>query len=484
MKNSTSSSESFYWYDFETFGAIPAKDKPCQFAGIRTDSDFNIIGEPLVIYSKPTNDLLPQPIACLITGITPQIAYQNGLSEVEFCQKIIDEVAKPATCSVGYNSIRFDSEVLRYMFFRNFHDPYAHEYMSKNSRWDLLDVMRAAHALRPDGINWVKHTEGDMAGKPSFKLEHLSVANGIEHEDAHDALADVVATIELAKKLKAAQPKLIEYALTLRNKNTVKDLVAKNMMQPLVHVSGKIPADLACTTLVAPITYNKANNNALISYDLRYSPALLASLSVAEIQERLYTPISELPEATDRVHLKGIHVNKSPFVAPIQTLSAEAQSRCSIDIEECKRHLEELKAIPNLSQKMQDVFDSAPMSQSDAEQNLYGSFIPNEDKNLCKQVRQSSEAQLTELSLPFKDPRLHTLLFRYKARNFPNTLNEDEIEQWEEYRQNKLLHPDGGGSITLDEFETEIQNFAEQYQDDENKMQILEDLSEYAASLM
>ncbi len=474
----------FYWYDFETFGVSPSKDKPCQFAGIRTDEDLNIIGEPLVIYCKPSNDTLPQPMACLITGITPQLAWEKGSIEAEFAKQIHQEVSQSKTCVVGYNSIRFDSEILRFMFFRNFYDPYAHEYQNNSSRWDLLDVMRAAYALRPEGLNWPTHQDGEQAGKPSFKLEQLSVANGIEHSDAHDALADVIATIEIAKKLKTAQTKLFDYALSLRNKNTVKDIINKNMLSPLVHVSGKIPSELACTSLVAPIAYNKANANAVITYDLRYSPKILATLSVDEIQARLFTPVSELSDPNERIHLKGIHINKSPFIAPLKTLDAAAQERAQINIDSCLQHLEELKAIPGLAEKMQAVFDSAPLGINDAEQNLYGSFIPNEDKRLCDSVRYASSDELASLQANFSDPRLTTLLFRYKARNYPQTLTEQEIQDWEDYRQTRLLHKDGGASITLDEFEQELQNLATEYAEDESKMHILEDLSEYASSLV
>lgn len=475
--------QSFYWYDFETFGTEPAKDKPCQFAGIRTDENLNIIGEPLVIYCKPSNDMLPQPMACLITGITPQIAWQEGLSEAEFCRQIHAEMAQEHTCAVGYNSMRFDSEVLRYMFFRNFYDPYAHEYQNKNSRWDLIDLMRAAYALRPEGLNWPKHQEGEHAGKPSFKLENLSVDNGIEHSDAHDALADVIATIELAKKLKQAQPRLFDYALSLRNKNTVKDIVKQHRLQALVHISGKISSEYACSSIVTPITYNKTNSNAAIAYDLRYSPKALADLSVSEIQDRLFTPVSQLNDPNERIHLKGIHVNKSPFLAPLKTMNDAAQQRASLDTQQCMQHLEELKAIPNLAEKMQAVFDSSPLAAQDDEQNLYGRFIPNEDKPLCTQIRQASPDELANMQANFSDQRLHTLLFRYKARNFPETLSDNEIEQWEEYRQHRLLNPDGGGSITLDQFETELQELAIEYENDEDKIQILEDLSEYASAL-
>jgi exodeoxyribonuclease-1 len=133
---------SFYWHDYETFGANPSIDRPSQFAGIRTDSELNIIAEPLEVFCQPAPDFLPQPMACLITGITPQHALANGVNEAEFMAIVHKELAAPGTCGVGYNSIRFDDEVTRYGLYRNFYEPYGREWQNGNSRWDLIDVVR------------------------------------------------------------------------------------------------------------------------------------------------------------------------------------------------------------------------------------------------------------------------------------------------------------------------------------------------------
>ena len=156
---------SFYWYDFETFGADPLRDRPCQFAGIRTDEDFNVIGEPEVFFCQPADDVLPHPDACLITGITPQQASREGMIEADFIARIHRQFAAPGTCVVGYNNIRFDDEVTRNTLYRNFYDPYAREWQNGNSRWDIIDMVRLARALRPEGIVWPKHEDGS----PSFK---------------------------------------------------------------------------------------------------------------------------------------------------------------------------------------------------------------------------------------------------------------------------------------------------------------------------
>lgn len=144
----------------------------------------------------------------------------------------------PQTCIVGYNNVRFDDEVTRNIFYRNFYDPYAWSWQHDNSRWDLLDVMRACYALRPEGITWPENDEG----LPSFRLEHLTVANGIEHQNAHDAMADVYATIAMAKLVKTRQPRLFDYLYSHRNKRKLATLIDVPQMKPLVHVSGMFGA--------------------------------------------------------------------------------------------------------------------------------------------------------------------------------------------------------------------------------------------------
>ena len=140
---------SFYWHDYETFGRFPRRDRPAQFAGIRTDAELNEIGTPLMTYCRPAPDYLPDPESCLLTGILPQTCLELGQPEPAFAAAIEHELAQPGTVGVGYNSIRFDDEVTRHLFWRNLIDPYAREWQNDCGRWDLLDVVRCLYALRP-----------------------------------------------------------------------------------------------------------------------------------------------------------------------------------------------------------------------------------------------------------------------------------------------------------------------------------------------
>ncbi|MBQ4809927.1 exodeoxyribonuclease I [Pseudoalteromonas luteoviolacea] len=470
-----------YWHDYETWGASPQKDRPSQFAGIRTDYDLNIIGEPLIEYCQPAPDYLPHPEACLITGITPQHALKHGLPESEFMAKIHAEFIKPNTCVAGYNSIRFDDEVTRYSLYRNFYDPYEREWQNGNSRWDIIDLVRACYALRPEGIEWPLKEDGS----PSFRLEELTVANGIEHSAAHDALSDVTATIALAKLIKEKQPKLYQFFFNLRTKKALTELVDVFNMQPLVHTSSRIPATQGCTTWIAPMSFHPVNKNAVVCFNLTHDPSVLIDLSVEELRARLYTKHADLEEGELPVGLKLVHINKCPILAPAKTLLPENAARLGIDREQCLEHLKFLKSHPELRDKVSQVFaDQGDFSETtNPDYQLYNGFISKADKAKLAIVRNSSPVELSSLSLDFEDPKFHALLFRYRARNWPESLSQSELETWRKYCQGKLMHGEDNPSINAQDFMLTLENLVYEHEGNEKKVSILKALYHYAQSL-
>ncbi len=447
-----STSNSFFWHDYETFGRDPARDRPSQFAGIRTDFDFNIIGDPLMVYCKPPTDYLPDPEACLLTGIMPQHCLSQGLPEPEFIAQIHQQLAIPETCGVGYNTLRFDDEFTRHILYRNFHDPYAREWQQNNSRWDLIDLVRTCRALRPDGIEWPHHQDG----RPSNKLEDLSQANGLAHEQAHDAMSDVYATIALAKLIKTQQPRLFDYALQLRRKNAVADKLNWQKGDILVHVSGMISGDFLNTSLIMPLAQHPINKNGVICWDLRFDPSLLAQLSADEINQYLYTPKSKRTEDTPYIALKTIHINKSPIVAPLTTLDHAAQQRCQIDLSQSQHHHQWLKLnLDEIRVTVEKAFSQTKQqSTTDPELMLYsGSFFSSNDKQLMDTIRSTPGNKLESLTLAFEDSRLEEMLFRYRARHFNDSLALDEKDRWLEHCRSWLLEEAPASARSLWEYQ-------------------------------
>ena len=472
----------FYWHDYETSGTDPKRDRPMQFAGVRTDMDFNVIGEPLVLYCAPADDFLPHPMACLITGITPQKAMQEGVCEAEFIRQIYAELSRPGTCGVGYNSLRFDDEITRNTLYRNFYDPYAREWQNGCSRWDIIDMLRLARALRPQGIEWPVYETGE----PSLRLEDLSKANKLAHDQAHDALSDVWATIALAKLVKQQQPKLFEFVFQNRAKQQVKQMLNSQTMKPVMHVSSRYPSELGNLAIVAPIAEHPVNRNAVVVWDLRHDPAPLVELSVEQLKVLLYTRHDQLPEGSPKVALKMVHINRSPVLAPANMLNSEEAARLQISGDLCRQHLACLRTTKNVwLPKLQQLYTENDLHQDkNPDHMIYsGGFFSDTDRHLMDEVRLAKPEELEGLSLPFQDHRLPELLLRYKARNYSHILTEEEQLQWEEYRSRQLLGPDNDGCLTITQLFDELNRIASEKELSAKEQQVLEDLALYAESI-
>lgn len=454
---SVSDEPTLYWHDYETFGLSPGADRPAQFAGIRTDLDLNVISEANEWFCRAPNDYLPSPEACLITGITPQQTLQHGEYENEFIKHINAQFSRANTCVVGYNNIRFDDEVTRFTLYRNFLDPYQREWKNGCSRWDIIDLVRACYALRPEGINWPL----DANDVPSFRLELLTKENELVHSQAHDAMSDVYATIAMAKLIKDTQPKLYEYCFNLRKKNNVLNALKIGSYTPIVHISGMFPALQGCASYVLPLIEHPFNKNAVIAVDLNADLACLQTLSVAEIRQYLYTANADLPEGVNRPAIKLIHINKCPIVAPAKTLTEQRADELGIDGKQCRRSLEFLKDHPELAEKCQMVFaeEHTVEHNKSPEEMLYsGGFFSNSDKALINQISNSTWEELAEQKFNFADKRLDTLLWHYRARNAADTLTIEEQEKWQRYRQAYLLEHSQSYIEKLDALALEHQN--------------------------
>ena len=456
------SAHTFLWHDYETFGIDPRRDRPAQFAAIRTDADLNPLGEPLMWYCQPGNDYVPDPASCLITGITPQLAFERGVSEREFAARTEAEMARPGTISVGYNTIRFDDEFTRFLFWRNLIEPYAREWQNQCGRWDLLDVVRMAFALRPEGIEWPKNADGTH----SFKLEHLARANGLAHEAAHDALSDVRATIALAQLLRARQPKLFDFALGLHKKDRVAAELrlpaTADTARPFLHVSGMFGAERGCLAVMWPLASHPGNKNEILAWDLAHDPSELATLGAEPLRQRLFTRSADLPDGVTRLPIKSIHLNKSPMVVGnVQTLRPELAERWGINMEKALAHAQVARDLPDMSALWPAVYARPPETEvPDAEQALYSGFVAPGDRHRLTELREMKGAQLAQARTGFDDPRLKELVWRYRARNFADTLTSEEQARWEAHRAARLL--DGAaGARTVEQFLGEIDALSE-----------------------
>jgi len=466
--------KTFFFYDLETSGLNARQDRIMQFAGIRTDMQFNKIGEPFNMMVKLNDDTLPSPEAVMVTGITPQQTLDEGYTEAEFAKMIINDIFTPDTVAVGFNNIRFDDEFTRHLLWRNFYEPYEWSYKDGRSKWDLLDVVRMTRALRSDGIKWPV----DEKGVATNRLESICKVNGIDHFRAHDAQSDVEALIAVTKLIQDKQPKLFEYLLMMRDKNEVKKLVNLDNKQPFVYVSGRYDAQYNKTTVAFPLT--SGNNGNVIVYDLRYDPTPFIDMDLKELAKKLFASWDDRQSDNFvKLPVKQLQYNRAPAVAPIGVLSqSDGWKKISLNEATINKHREILLSVPSFAENVRSIFENREeyKKSSDPEAQLYDGFVSDGDKMRIEKVRNSTENELADFHPNFVDERLDPLLLHYKARNFPKSLSADESIQWEKWRIDRI-------NAALPAFSSSLQKILSMTTD-EKELFILQELNLWAESIM
>ena len=462
---------SFYWYDLETSGLSPKWDRIVQFAGCRTDAELNLLDDEYITYVSLPDDVLPNPNATLVTGITPSILESYGIREIDALRNISNSMSEPGTCVVGYNNLRFDDEFIRYSFYRNFLDPYSREWKNGNSRWDLLDLVRATGALRREGINWPQ----DEDGLPVYKLEELTKHNGIEHGSAHDALSDVRATIGMAKLIYQNHPKIFEYYFALRDKKQVRKILEPYGIKTCLHISGIYPRARFGVAPVVSLARHPTNNNAVIVADLAEDIDSLISMTSEEIKSRLYSKDFE-----DRLPLREIRINRCPFVVGFDVLTSENIKRLKIDMRIVEDRAKKLRQ-PGVGQKIASAFEQPDRDpNTDVDTALYEGFLQDEDRARCSSFHQALEKGDYPM-LDFKDKRLTVLLERLKMRSFAEFASDQEKQDWSDWVRQKLLAE--GDHLNLKKFRVEIEELRKQSMLPEQKHRLLDELLDHAQKL-
>lgn len=431
----------FFFYDLETSGFSARYDRIMQFAGQRTNDELELIGQPVNLLVKLTDDILPAPGAVLTTHITPQMTVADGISEADFCRYFLEQVATPDTTILGYNSTRFDDEFIRHTLWRNFHDPYQWAWAEGRDRWDLLDVTRLVRALRPEGINWpTKRVAETDQLITTVNLVDMAKCNGFENDNAHDALADVKALINLARLLRKSQPTMWRYLLDHHDKRSILNIITPSQPKPFVYASGRYSSSYQKTTVATVIAEGRTPNSYLV-WDLRYDPVDFTSLSEAEILSNLAAD-----RATRRqddfvpVPIKELSINKCPAVAPLGVLDSASEVRISLSRTEAMKHYHQLNSQAGLIKRLTRAWCKRPVfpPAGDVEGKLYDGFTPKSDQTKIRLVAAADSAGLADLHPNFTDERLDELLFRYKARQYPASLSESEEERWRKFRRAKL----------------------------------------------
>jgi exodeoxyribonuclease-1 len=402
------------------------------------------------------------------------------VTEAEFLKIFFDEVVEPDTIFLGYNTVRFDDEFMRFTLYRNFYDAYEWQWCDNCSKWDMLDVVRMTRALRPDGIEWPFNEQG----KATNKLELLTKLNGVSHENAHDALNDVHATIAVARLIRDKQPKLFKYLLDCRHKKEVEKLVCEQG-KPFVYSCGRYPAENQKTTIAIKVA-DASRPGACLVYDLRHDPAEFLGMSPEQLAERWeWTKVEGAPK---RLPVKQLQFNRCPAVAPLAVLDDKSQERIGLTVETASRHIKTLLSSPDFADKLARALEIKESRDSErwtsdpsADGQLYDGFIGNGDKTVSRAIRAAKPAELTDFAGKLQDKRLKELLPLYKARNYPDSLSGEERQAWEAFIRDRLVG--GSQSSRLAKYFARLQELAAENADSD-KTYLLEELQLYGQSIM
>jgi exodeoxyribonuclease-1 len=230
-----------------------------------------------------------------------------------------------------------------------------------------------------------------------------------------------------------------------------------------------------CCSYILPIAQHPTNNNAVIVLDLNKDISQLSSLTVEQLQAYLYTATDDLPEGINRPPIKLIHINKCPIVASAKTLTAERAKELGVDAKQCRLSMDFFSANRQLVEKLVAVFDTEARVNKDQqpEQKLYsGGFPTANDKQQSKTICALSPQQIVNHEVNFDDPNLASLWWRYKARNYPQTLTIEEQQKWARHREAYLIDHTNDYVERLNILAVEHQHSAE-------KIEILQKLGHY-----
>ena len=460
----------YVWYDYETTGKRRFGDRIVQFGALRTDKNLESIGDKIVLHCKPQIDCLPQPGASMTHGISLRSAIDHGLTEHELATEIDKLFAPKGTCAVAFSGMRFDHVFTRALMYRNLRPPYAWEAFNDNTKWDPIDLFRAAHALSPQGIEF---PDEDPIKGPVFKLEHLAAANDRQVGKAHDALADVYTMLELAKLVRGQKRKLYDYFLSLRKKEEVR----KKVDDTFIYVSGRFFQRPKKASVMKTLDIDRMGN--VYAYDLSADP-----LRVLQGQR-----LPDGSEAKDAI--RKFKLNASPFVVKINDLGTDTRpsrfpwlDRLGLDLATLQENRNALELAPNLLDQVWPDRDVRDRGDRDVDERLYDGLIEKQDGPLLSRILRSTGTPSSEWEqLPFKDDRLPELVFRFRARNFPRSLSQGDKARWYGHIRTKLFeNQDAEGRTEYELFTSKIAKHRE-LQTDQKKLKLLDELEQYGAWL-
>ncbi len=468
--------KTYLFYDLETTGLNKVFDQVLQFAAIRTDMTFKEI-ERYNIMIKLRPDVIPSPAAMITHRISLKQSMQ-GICEYEAIVQIHRILNQANTISLGYNTATFDDEFLRFCFHRNMLPPYEHQYKNGCSRMDLLPITNIYYLYKREVLIWP-----EIDKKPTMKLEHLSTANKLATGQAHNAMVDVEATLELARRFSSKEPNIWHYLEGYFNKATDKKRIEK------IPISFE---SVACCNRIGLMIGNKYGS------DNQYQvPVLLIGSSIPYKNQNIWLRL-DLPELRKGIPEETWVIRKK-YGEPGIVLPADPQHWDSLSPErqaivaENKEWLQSHTHLFHQIIQYHREFRYPKIPNLDIDAALYqNDFLSSQEQTQCQQFHQASLADKIKLvGTLFEDIQMRQLASRLLCRNYPQNLPrmltcyfkeymqyikpKHEEEALKDYKNQKRTTP-------LDA-QTEIDKLLNEYDLDEQQFELLDELAHYISRL-
>lgn len=414
---------SFVFYDLETSGLSKPFDQILQFGAIYADDDLNVLDQ-INLRCRRRSEVVPSPGAMLVTNLKPSDLEEQNLSHYEMIRQIVNWISdKVPAVFIGHNSLDFDEDFLRRCFYRTLENPYL-TLRDGNARADTMVVAHAVHHHDNENIQVPK-----VGGKPSFRLGPLARLNGIDFDEAtaHDAFADIVATLDLAKYMRDASPQVWDQMLKNVNLNGINELLEQSSLNYFSAVYFGRPFGFA----VSEIGRSVENQKEIALFDLAHDPDDYIDMDVMQ----LISVLGRSPKV-----IRVAQANKQPILMP-PTLPGIYLKPGGPDLAELQRRAD---VVANAKQFQEAVGEALPQRYSPrdksayVEEQIFDGFFVDEDVALMNLFHEADWSARGDIVKKFSDERLHeigNLLICEEAPDFATDTQLDEYNQWVSYRK-------------------------------------------------
>ncbi len=404
-------SKNYVFYDLETSGLSKQFDQILQFGGVLTDSELNEV-DRFEMRCQLQEHIVPSPMALQITGVSPSSLIDNSVpTHYEALCSIYKKLSdwSPAVF-LGYNSISFDEEMLRQAFYQTLQPCYLTN-TNGNTRGDILRLLHAVNLLAPDVIEPIH----DDKGRARFKLDQLAPKNGFAHQQAHDAMADVEATMHLAKLVLDEAPHVWDMLLATTSKKSVQEMIASHDV--LMLCGGGRGGGVMSSTVVTACGINPLLQNQHGVFDLNHDPANYIDLTVEELRKEI---------AGNESPIQMVYTNRQPILIPVDDTPGHLLSdevAPEEQFEKARLVQENTDFRLRVSEAMAD--DSANHDEvlDEVELQIYNGFASNGDSSLMGKFHKVDWPDRIEILRSLEDTRMKRIAQRLIYFERPNLLS-------------------------------------------------------------